>query len=429
MGFTGLFAALADVLAPAAAEAAPAAFGAATGGVVDAGLIGGAVPGAIAAGAGPVIDAGLIGGAVPGALAGGAGGVIDAGLIGGAVPGAIAADIVPEATGAGLSGLGLETGGSSLAAGGVGAAGATPATGLGTGFSGVLGAGPGGPFGDLSALLAPTGQTSLLGSDPLATGISPASFTPAQPGLVAQDFSTFAGQPSFLSQIQTPADIVGPTSSFDLQAAGLPGGIPTGTSSNLAQLESAGLFNPTGIGTAPGQVAADIAPQVAPINSLEAAGVPNLPAPPPSWFDPTAPGIVPAGPGATEIAATAPAAAPTTETAAAAPAAAAPSTLAQLTQFAPLGTLGLGAAGLGLNIANQLNTPTAANIGAAPRSDALAQTAPAMDANQIRQLLLNEGMSPAQADAYIAQINQRLAAQGPTTGSTDALNQGLVTAG
>jgi hypothetical protein len=72
--------------------------------------------------------------------------------------------------------------------------------------------------------------------------------------------------------------------------------------------------------------------------------------------------------------------------------------------------------------------PLAAPLSQAPATNALAQTAPAMDANQMRQLLLNQGVPPDQVDQYIAQINARLAAQG-ATGNPDALSSGLVTAG
>ena len=71
-----------------------------------------------------------------------------------------------------------------------------------------------------------------------------------------------------------------------------------------------------------------------------------------------------------------------------------------------------------------MNQPTIPPVTTQP----LAPQAPAMDTNQMRQLLLNEGMSPEQADAYIAQINSRLASN-QAGGNPDALSTGLVTAG
>lgn len=450
MGVAPLFAALVDVLGPAAAAAAPeaGALGAATGAEIAGAT---ALP-EIAVTA-PAIEAGVATGtSLAPEIAGGVGaGIAGTGAaLAGAAPAAVgagltAADLIPEATGAGLAGLTLDTagltGGSALGPagvsgqapglglGGIGLAGAMPGGGVGGGFTGSV-LGPSGQFGNLSGLLGPTDPLAATNlGDPLAnaygaassqdlatanalSGVAPVQFTPtaSQPGIVGQDF-TALGQPGFLSQIETPTLNVGPTTPF----------APADT--NLAASLGFGDF-PT---PAAPQVA-DVGAPVSAANPLSGAQIGGA-APPPPGFSPFTPTGAPMAPAIypTEVASPA---APAAETAATTAAAAAPAASPNL--FTQYGPLALGGAGLGLNIARGLGTPTAAPtaapIGQAPATSALAQTAPAMDAGQMKQLLLNEGMSPEQADQYIAQINARLASN-QASGTTDALSSGLVTAG
>ena len=287
-----------------------------------------------------------------------------------------------------------------------------------------------GDFGNLTSLLGPndalspqhniTQEFNQLMGNPNYVGSEFDALSSQQPGINLQT----AGVPSdVVSGPGGGASQLGSIQNVGMPAEGgfmnEPGNLVTDISTTPSQYNIAQTFaNPTapyGTGGVAPQVAG-LQPPVSAPNALSGVNIGGAAPPPPGLAVPGEP-LPPATYPTTAAIEAAPGAAATT--AAATPAAASPSFLQTATQYAPLGALGLSGAGLGLNIANALNQPTIPPVTTAP----LAPQTPAMDTNQMRQLLLNEGMTPQQADAYIAQINSRVAS------NPDALSSGLVTAG